>query len=77
MKPIVLDLHGITHEDVYDVVHEFVNSNWQPNLELTIITGHSDRMKSLVYSILKQYDLEFVTTDLRNSGQIKVQTWSE
>jgi len=72
-----LDLHGVAHEDVDDLVHEFVNSNWKPNLELTIITGHSDRMKSLVYKILKQYDLEFVTTDLRNSGQIKVQTWSE
>ena len=72
-----LDLHGVAHEDVDDLVHEFVNSNWKPNLELTIITGHSDRMKSLVYKILKQYDLEFVTTDLRNAGQIKVQTWSE
>lgn len=72
-----LDLHGISHEDVPDVVHQFINANWKPNLELSIITGYSDRMKTLVYSILKQYDLEVVTTDMRNGGKIKVQTWHE
>lgn len=72
-----LDLHGISHEDVPDVVHAFINSNWRPNLELNIITGHSDRMKSLVRSILKQYDLELVATDLKNAGQLRIQTWHE
>jgi hypothetical protein len=72
-----LDLHGIRHEDVPDLVHQFVNSNWKPNLELNIITGHSACMKSLVYGILKQYDLEIVTTNLRNDGRIRVQTWRE
>jgi DNA-nicking Smr family endonuclease len=72
-----LDLHGAPHEEVPDLVHQFINENWKPNLELNIITGHSDRMRSLVYDVLKQYDLEFVTTDLRNSGQIRVQTWHE
>lgn len=72
-----LDLHGVSHEDVPDIVHQFINANWKPNLELCIITGYSDRMRSLVYSILKQYDLEMVTTDVRNGGKIKVQTWHE
>lgn len=72
-----LDLHGVSHEDVHDIVHQFINSNWKPNLELSIVTGYSDRMKSIVYGILRQYDLEVVTSDIRNGGKIKVQTWRE
>lgn len=72
-----LDLHGISHEDVPDLVHQFINANWRPNLELRIITGHSPRMQSLVKGILQQYDLELVLTDMKNGGQIKVQTWHE
>jgi hypothetical protein len=73
----MLDLHGVSHEDVPDIVHAFINANWKPNLVLSIVTGYSDRMRSLVFSVLKQYDLEVVTTDVRNGGKIKVQTWHE
>lgn len=72
-----LDLHGVPHEQVSEMVHQFINDNWRPNLELIIVTGHSDLMKSIVHQVLRQYDLEVMTTDLRNQGQIKCQTWSE
>lgn len=72
-----LDLHGVPHEQVSDLVHQFVNCNWRPNLELIIITGHSVVMKELVYQVLKQYDIEIMTSDYRNHGQIRCQTWVE
>ena len=72
-----LDLHGIPHEEVHDLVHEFVNANWRPNEELHIITGHSQRMKNIVRSILSHYDVEVFDGDTRNLGYIRVQTWSE
>lgn len=77
MNEETLDLHGIPHEEVEDLVHQFVNSNWKPNLELVFITGHSTRMKSLVRQVLSQYDLEIVTMDLKNPGKIRAQTWRE
>jgi len=72
-----LDLHGVSHEEAGDIVHQFVNAHWHANVELHIITGHSARMKSIVRSVLKCYDLEVFEADPRNSGYIRVQTWQE
>ena len=72
-----LDLHGILHEDVPELVHRFINANWRPNVELRIVTGQSVRMQALVRKILGQYDLELIFTDMKNPGQIKIHTWQE
>jgi len=72
-----LDLHGVAYGDAIDLVHQFVNSNWRPNLELHIITGNSTKMQSLVMSVLEQYDLELVVNDMKNNGRIKFHTWYE
>lgn len=72
-----LDLHGVPHEEAGELVHQFINSNWRANVELHIITGHSSRMKSIVRSVIKNYDLEVFEGDPRNSGYIRVQTWHE
>tara|TARA_R100001082_G_C4241896_1_gene107696 strand:+ start:155 stop:370 length:216 start_codon:yes stop_codon:yes gene_type:complete len=58
MKEVTLDLHGVKHEDVSQVCHEFVNLNW--GNEMRIITGYSAKMKKLVSEALEIYDLELI-----------------
>lgn len=72
MKQIVLDLHGMRHEDVEEVCHRFVNENWGVSAELHIVTGHSVRMKSLVRRVLSMYDLQFEDGDIKNKGYIRI-----
>ena len=73
---LTLDLHGVPHEDVPELVHEFVNENWRPNLELTIVTGTSHKMKVIVNKVLGMYDLE-VLHQPANPGCLLVYTWHE
>ena len=73
---LTLDLHGVSHEDVPDLVHEFINANWRPNLELTIVTGMSYKMKAIVRDVLGMYDVE-VLYQPSNSGCLLVHTWHE
>jgi|LakMenEpi03Aug12_release.lakeMendotaPanAssembly.Ray.scaffolds.fasta_scaffold1025036_1 hypothetical protein len=72
-----LDLHGVQHEEVEDLVHRFVNSHWAPNEELHIITGHSPKMKAIVLAALRGYDLERLPHNPANPGYIRVATWQE
>ncbi len=73
-KTEALDLHEISHEDVKDLVHQFINSNWRLNPILTIVTDRSERMKSIVRTVVCQYDLEHMTADKKNSGQMRLAT---
>ena len=52
-----LDLHTLSHEEVPEIVHRFINENWSLDNELHIITGHSQKMKNIVTTILKMYDV--------------------
>lgn len=63
-----LDLHGLKHYDVKDVVENFVLMNEAP---FRIITGKSEKMKELVESILKEHKFQFYTP-AHNSGEIIV-----
>ena len=74
--PLILDLHGVSHEDVTELVHSFINENWRPNQELTIITGMSVKMKVIVNKVLALYDLE-VLHQPSNPGCLLVHTWHE
>lgn len=69
-----LDLHGVLHEDVPELVHRFINSNWKPDQELHIITGHSQRMKSIVTGVLRLYDVTVEHGTYMNPGFIRVFT---
>jgi hypothetical protein len=62
-----LDLHGIKHKDVEDIVEEFVCMN---DGMIRIITGHSPAMKSLVNNILTRYGLMSRPERLINEGSI-------
>ena len=74
MAAEVLDLHGAVYEDVDDMVHRFVNENWEEGRELHVVTGHSMRMKNIVKDILKMYDVEIEDGDMCNSGYLRILT---
>ena len=48
-----LDLHGVLHHQVRDVVENFVLIN-SKELPLRIITGDSNRMRNLTQNILNK-----------------------
>jgi len=47
-----LDLHGVSHYDVRDVVENFILMNDAP---FRIITGYSERMRNLTQNILDKH----------------------
>ena len=65
-----LDLHGVRHIDVQREVIRFVEKHWNHNVQLEIITGHSERMKDLVLEVLEEYKLDYVTGC--NIGYIRI-----
>ena len=63
-----LDLHGVSHYDVRDVVENFILMNDTP---FRIITGYSERMRNLTQNILNKYKLKYYTP-AHNAGEIIV-----
>lgn len=63
-----LDLHGVSHYDVKDVVENFILMNNPP---IRIVTGLSDRMRSLTQEVLKKHKYDFYTP-AHNPGEIIV-----
>jgi len=55
-----LDLHGVRHADVDRLVENFVLLEEVP---LTIITGNSDKMASLVKDVLVKHDIRWERWD--------------
>ena len=67
-----LDLHKTKHEDVQHKVIRFIEDNWNSG-EVEIITGYSEKMKSLVIEILNEYKLTYSIGrryDINNKGYI-------
>ncbi len=62
-----LDLHGVKHEDVEDVVEEFICMN---EGTVKIITGYSRQMKIHVNKVLKKYDMKSHPESLVNEGAL-------
>ncbi len=53
-----LDLHGIKHENVSRIIDSFLGHHIKrKTIEVSIITGNSEPMKSIVHSVLKDYRL--------------------
>jgi len=67
----VLDLHGEKHEFVESLVIRKVESLWNTNSDLIIITGNSDIMKYITKKILDEYKLIYCEGDIYNNGYIK------
>lgn len=68
-----LDLHGTIHMDVRQKVISFIESFWNNQTELRIITGNSLKMKGIVIDVIEEYDLPFQISEMP-SGQII--TWT-
>jgi len=66
-----LDLHGLKHTEVYQLVENYVLIN-QLNCPLKIITGNSDKMKSIVTDVLKTHGFKYSAGDYYNRGYIDV-----
>ena len=69
-KMQVLDLHGVRHHQVHDVVEDFILLSSDPIFK--IITGNSLKMLELVKVVLTKYYLKFDYVDGSNSGAIIV-----
>ena len=63
-----LDLHGVSHYDVRDVVENFILMNNPP---FRIITGLSERMKNLTQNMLDKHKFQYYTP-AHNPGEIIV-----
>ena len=66
----VLDLHGVRHNQVFDLVEDFILLSPDPIFK--IIVGNSNRMLELVKEVLTKYSLKFDYVDWSNSGAIIV-----
>lgn len=54
-----LDLHGVKHIDVPKEVDSFVGTHLQKGTrEVSIIIGHSDKMKQIVDETLEDYGMK-------------------
>ena len=69
-KP-ALDLHGITHLEVHELVEDYVLTN-QAYLPLHIIAGNSTGMKNRVIKCLKEHGFSYQIGDDLNKGYIAV-----
>ena len=68
-----LDLHGKYHQDVFREVDKFIWNCVKRNLpEFDIITGNSDRMKSIVIDVIQDYGFHYRIGDDFNSGYIRI-----
>ena len=54
-----LDLHGTKHGNVQGKVIRLVEKYWDIEKELTVVTGHSPKMRKLVTDVLDEYGLEY------------------
>ena len=61
-----LDLHGVKHEDARRLVENFVLLNKPP---LSIITGNSDTMRSVVEYVCAKHKISYERWDW---GEIKI-----
>ena len=64
-----LDLHGTKHECAYSEIVYFIVSENPP---FRIITGHSNKMKSIVFSVLNKCECTFHYELNRHEGSIIV-----
>ncbi len=68
---MIIDLHGIKHEDVPRVLIKAIETNWDSGGHLEVITGHSPQMKKIVRDIAEEYHLE-CEDGIQNPGYLWV-----
>ena len=63
----ILDLHGIKHENVDDIVRRFLN---YVELPCEIVTGKSWHMKEMVQKVVSEYSWTCYEKDSYNYGTL-------
>ena len=67
-----LDLHGIRHEDVRRKLDVFLWDSMQRKLRhVEIVTGHSHKMKEIVYEVCQEYGFS-IKEGVLNKGYLIV-----
>ena len=62
-----LDLHGIKHRDVEELVNSFIGTHFNI-LPIEIITGNSVDMQNIVRNIVQSYKLKMESSNYFNLG---------
>lgn len=66
-----LNLHGVKHQDAYRKVDKFIGESMLRGFgEVHIVTGMSDDMKAIVYSVLEDYEDFSCEEDWWNRGKL-------
>ena len=72
-----LDLHGIRHEDVRQILIHFIEDNWDTDEDLEVITGNSLKMKGIVINVIEEYHLPYNIGSMFNKLAPKIIFWSQ
>tara|TARA_R110002124_G_scaffold196640_1_gene363710 strand:+ start:132 stop:413 length:282 start_codon:yes stop_codon:yes gene_type:complete len=77
MKIPTLDLHGLKHHEVPNVVARFIEDWLEKGLFIDIITGNSDQMLLEAVKVIQQYGLEYMTGLPAYQGKVRVVMYDE
>ncbi|MEE3112808.1 MAG: hypothetical protein VX263_01770 [Bacteroidota bacterium] len=69
IKTSDIDLHGMVHSDIDDILENHCYLNIPP---FKIITGNSNKMKKKVMNFLDKNDFKYMSGDIYNQGYINV-----
>ena len=72
-----LDLHGLRHHEVSNVVARFIEDWLGKGLFVDIITGNSQQMLDEVLVVVNQYGLEYMTGLPAHVGKIRIVMYDE
>ena len=72
-----LDLHGLKHHEVQNVVVRFLERWLHKGLFVDVITGNSEEMLFETVKVIKQYGLEFHTGLPHHQGRVRVVMYDE
>ena len=68
-----LDLHGISHYEVSNLIDQFIWESMNMNqYDVEIVTGNSDKMKKVVIEVINEYKLQYQIGDGWNTGYIRI-----
>ena len=77
MDTPTLDLHGLKHHEVENVVARFLERWLHKGLFVDVITGNSEQMLFETVKVIKQYGLEFHTGLPYHQGRVRVVMYDE
>jgi len=72
-----LDLHGLRHHEVSNVVARFIEDWLDKGLFVDIITGNSEQMLNEALNVVMQYELEYMTGLPAYQGKVRVVMYDE